>query len=615
MKARKIYCKFESGWLQWLVSHLFVAVAMHWTVQSMLYADATERRFRIGLDLALTVVSALILSLWWSWPVAWIVGFLIAHTLNFLFNAHLCALSKDYGLVQHTYDQYQHYVQSFYTRAQQEPAIAHVELRGGLTRQSWTPYSDLDVRLFRSPGFVNGLRASWFLLCERSRALFAWFPLDAYLRDGEPSTEEKLTELPAMHMKQTAEHPVTTAQAPTVDLFGRQDRGQARETTSAHPHLVYLRGAFVEDYGQTSYRIAYYLPEFGFDTTLVQMGRHADQWTDQGIDVVVLPVTAIPIIGGLLVNWRALLWLWNHPCDLLIVNPGLILTALIYKRFHPEVPLIVDIRSVPVEIKGVQGWLLERYFTLSVRARALDGLSVITPGTLQMTQERFGGRTDLPTVIWPSGVDEDLFDPALSGDDIRQRYALQDAFVLMYHGSLTPTRGLDTVLQAMQLLTDEGETRPLLIFIGKTTEHAQELMAQAQAMGIDDRVKFLPPVPHEEIPAYVAAADVGLDPLPDHKWWNFSSPMKVFEYLRMGKPVLATDILAHRQISDAVLLVPEKDPAALAAAIRQVMEMDTPARAQLQQAALQAGANNTWRMRAETLANFIHQHFLPEAPQ
>lgn len=226
MKARKIYCKFESKWLQRLVGNILVAVAMHWTMQGMLYADGTERNFRIALDLAITMVSAFVFSFWWSWPVALIAGFFMAHTLNFFFNAHLCALSKDYGLVRHTYDEYQKYVQNFNTRVQREPAIAHVALRGGLTRQSWTPYSDLDVRLFRKPGFTNGLRASWFLLTERTRALFAWFPLDAYLRDGAPpSTEETTLDLSTMQLnQQTADKPAAT-HSPTADLFGRKDRG------------------------------------------------------------------------------------------------------------------------------------------------------------------------------------------------------------------------------------------------------------------------------------------------------------------------------------------------------------------------------------------------------
>jgi glycosyltransferase involved in cell wall biosynthesis len=624
VKARKVYCKFESSLLQRIVGHMFVAVAMHWTMQSILYADPTERRFRIGLDILLTLLFSILLIPWLAWQLVVVPAFLLAHTVNFLFNAHLCALSKDYGMVSHTYEQYERYVQGFQQRAQAELSLQSIELRGGLTRQSWTPYSDLDVRLVRKPGFINGLRACWFLLRERTHALFAWFPLDAYVRDAayaQPVTSGEL--LPAVKLIADGERSqtTTTGPKPTIDLFGRQDRAATvsvqpkspqtgKETT--HP-LVYLRGAFVHDFGQTSYRIAYFLPEFGFDTTLVQLGHQASERVEQGIKLVVLPVSHIPVISALWVNYLALRDLLQRPCEVLLCNPGMIFCALAYKWLRPQAKLVVDVRSIPVEVKGLQGWLMDRTFKLAVQSKALDGLSVITPGTLQMVLEQYGGRRDIPTVIWPSGVDEDLFDPTISGKRIRTELGLQDAFVLMYHGSLTPTRGLDTVLHALHILQNQGDTRTKAVFIGKETPYTAVLMAQAKELGIAERVLFLGPVAHEAIPEYVAAADAGLDPLPDHQWWNFSSPMKVYEYLRMGKPVLATDILAHRDVSPAVLLVPERDPDALAATIINLTTLDDPARAKLEQLALRAGACNTWRMRAESLSSFLNEHFFDKA--
>lgn len=599
---------------------MFVAVTMHWTFQSMLYADPTERRFKLALDALLTAGGGLALSLWWPWQAAWAVAFLLAHTLNFLFNAHLCALSKDYGLVRHTYEEYQAYVHDFNRRAQQEPSIQHVALRGGLTHRSWSPFSDLDVRIYRRPGFANGLRACWFLLRERTRALLAWFPLDAYLRDDfSPPAHADQNELASALAKtaqiSSGEQPAVKPSAQT-DLFGRRDRASAHAgststpTASDRPQLIYLRGAVVHDFGQTSYRIAYHLPEFGFETTLIQLGRRAMQTVEHGVKLVVLAAPNIPVLAGLWVNFLALRYLLQTPCDVLLCTPGMIFCAIVYKRLRPQTKLVIDVRSVPVEVAGWRGWLIEKVFQQAVRSSALDGLSAITDGTLRMIQDRFQGRRDLPTVIWPSGVDEELFDPQISGKAIRQQYGLQDDFVLMYHGSLTPTRGLDLVLQALSLLAAQGETRPRVVFLGKETDYQTQLVAQAAQLGIDDQVLFLPPVPHEAIPAYVAAADAGLDPLPDHPWWNYSSPMKVYEYLRMGKPVLASNILAHRNISDAILLVPESDPEALATAINHLMGLDPGERDQLTASALEAGANNTWRMRAKTLARYLQNNFL-----
>jgi predicted nucleotidyltransferase len=55
---------------------------------------------------------------------------------------------------------------------------------GSLTRGELRPTSDLDVRLIRRPGLVNGLRACWFVLRERTRAHLTGFPIDFLVLDS-----------------------------------------------------------------------------------------------------------------------------------------------------------------------------------------------------------------------------------------------------------------------------------------------------------------------------------------------------------------------------------------------------------------------------------------------
>jgi hypothetical protein len=203
MKPRKVYMKFKSKFMQRLVSQMPVTVAMHWTMQGMLYADPTERRFKLFLDALLTATGGLILSRWWPKQIAWPVAFLLAHTLNFLSNAQLCALSTNYMLIERTRAEFEDYVKQLTRRVEQEPAIRYMAICGSREGQTWKPGSDLDARLIRHPGFINGVRAAWFLLRERSRALIHWFPLDMYLFDSEASLKtklginEKITRFPA----------------------------------------------------------------------------------------------------------------------------------------------------------------------------------------------------------------------------------------------------------------------------------------------------------------------------------------------------------------------------------------------------------------------------------
>ena len=154
--------------------------------------DRTERRFKLALDALLTIPFALILGIWWSWPFAVLAGFVLAHTVNFVFNAQVCALGANYGLVYLDYDRLNAYAQALGERAKREPSIVYAAICGSLTQDSWHSESDLDVRILRQPGLANAIRSGWFVLYERSRAQFEWFPLDIYLFDSDAALQGKL---------------------------------------------------------------------------------------------------------------------------------------------------------------------------------------------------------------------------------------------------------------------------------------------------------------------------------------------------------------------------------------------------------------------------------------
>jgi predicted nucleotidyltransferase len=177
------YGKFRSKVLRSLFTSPLPAVASHWLFQSLFYMAPTERWFKIGLDIGLTLVFLLPLRQRLALAPALMFSFLAAHTLNFLFNGQLWGVLKQYDWVHTTPQAFEDYCAGLSQRGRREPSIRHLYAYGSLSRQEWTPSSDLDVRLVRYPGFSNGLRACWFVLRERSRALVAKFPLDIYVVD------------------------------------------------------------------------------------------------------------------------------------------------------------------------------------------------------------------------------------------------------------------------------------------------------------------------------------------------------------------------------------------------------------------------------------------------
>jgi predicted nucleotidyltransferase len=177
------YAKVTKPLLRKLLKYPAIALGLHWVFQSLFYMDSTERRFKLSLDLLLTLAFAPALNLLLADGMAWVLGFLLAHTLNFLFNSQIWGVLKTYGYEQQPYAKFTQYLDQLGYRAAVEPSIDRLIVYGSLARQEWSPASDLDARILRKIGFLNGLRACWFLLKERSRALFNRFPLDLYVID------------------------------------------------------------------------------------------------------------------------------------------------------------------------------------------------------------------------------------------------------------------------------------------------------------------------------------------------------------------------------------------------------------------------------------------------
>jgi hypothetical protein len=179
--------QFHGKLLKASLQNPITAIFRHWVFQSLLYADPTERWFKLGLDIILFCVFFALFSFWLPVLQASLLAFLIAHTLNFLFNSQLSCELKHFGVVFGSHDEFVKYFDDFISRAKLEPSIQRLVLIGSIANEKWTPCSDLDARILRKPGVINGLRSCWFLMKERTRALLVLFPLDLYVLDRHTS--------------------------------------------------------------------------------------------------------------------------------------------------------------------------------------------------------------------------------------------------------------------------------------------------------------------------------------------------------------------------------------------------------------------------------------------
>lgn len=201
MKTNKerYYSVSQLATLRPFLSNPIIALGVHWIFQGMLHMDPTELLFKTCLEAILIVIFLPLLALIGQLPWAWAttVAFVLAHTLNFLFNGQMWVVLKHFGWVRRSRSEFDAYLCQLSDRIWAEPSIEYAEAYGSLVRGEWSSTSDLDVRLVRKSGVINGLRACSFSFRERTRALLRKFPLDIAVFDGpQRLTEMRSDEVP-----------------------------------------------------------------------------------------------------------------------------------------------------------------------------------------------------------------------------------------------------------------------------------------------------------------------------------------------------------------------------------------------------------------------------------
>lgn len=155
----------------------------------------------------------------------------------------------------------------------------------------------------------------------------------------------------------------------------------------------------------------------------------------------------------------------------------------------------------------------------------------------------------------------------LEASALRRRLGLQDRRLVVYTGNLESYQGVDLLVDGFALGAAK-DARATLILVGGGEDQIAVLRQRAERQGIGDRVVFAGHRPPEEVPAYLAAADCLVSP----RRSGVNTPLKIFTYMRSGRPIVATDALTHTQVLDrtCAVLAPA-DPEGIAAGILEVL--------------------------------------------
>lgn len=205
----------------------------------------------------------------------------------------------------------------------------------------------------------------------------------------------------------------------------------------------------------------------------------------------------------------------------------------------------------------------------------------------------------LPRVVF-NGYDAELFFPQDPDEGLRRRLAPHGERVILYAGRLIPWKGVQYAVAALQ------QVPGAVMVVAGDGHYRPALEEQARAAGLEERVRFLGAVPHEELPRLLAVSDV----LVAASFASETFGIALVEAQACGVPVVASRFGGFPEVvrdGETGLLVPPQDPEALAAALRELLADDDRRKQMGQAGRLWVRENFHWERVAERVLQAYRQ--------
>lgn len=264
---------------------------------------------------------------------------------------------------------------------------------------------------------------------------------------------------------------------------------------------------------------------------------------------------------------------WVGKCDVIIcTSPPLSigLTGWILSKFK-RIPMVFEVRDLWPESAIDTGVLTNRllikvaYWLERKSYRTANWINVLTPAFEKVLIEKKGVHPDRISMV-PNGADLDIFKPANRNNWVREKYNLDDKFVVTYVGAHGVANHLIQILETAKLFKDDKDAAFMLVGDGMQRQLLKDKASEWQL----DNVVFVNSVPKDVIVDYIAASDVCTAVLKKVDVFKTVYPNKLFDYMAAAKAVIvAIDGVARKLVEDAGagLYVEPENPAEFVRAV------------------------------------------------
>lgn len=303
--------------------------------------------------------------------------------------------------------------------------------------------------------------------------------------------------------------------------------------------------------------------------------------------------------------WKYLKYINENEIDYVYCRePWLLFFMLLYKKFiRLKAEFIYEIHAF--EEKKFSQKLINKIIFSNV-----DKFIFITKNLLDIFLKKYPVIKE-KSLIEPDAVDLQIFNLNLTKEEARDKLGLpKNALILGYMGrfkTMGMDKGINDILKAVDILNKGKGKEVLFIAVGGSNKDVEYYKEKARDLNIEKNVKLLGSHTQAELALYQQTCDILLMPFPfvEH-YAYYMSPLKMFEYMASGRPIIATDLPTIREVlneKNSVIIKPNH-PEYLAGAVSRIAQSNDCGKS-LAQLALCDVQDYTWEKRVERIIEFV----------
>jgi glycosyltransferase involved in cell wall biosynthesis len=268
------------------------------------------------------------------------------------------------------------------------------------------------------------------------------------------------------------------------------------------------------------------------------------------------------------------------------------------KKKYPDIPVILECNTVRGMNRRPKGRFTEFIERIEEKQniKTADIISAVSDDVRNFLLNKYPGLDPSLVIVNPNGVNTEKFKPCNS--NIRKFYNIpDDATVIGFSGYFAEWHRIDILIEAIQHI----EYNVRLLLIGTGNKSIENMLRSLASEKNKERIIFTGPVEYDRMPQYLSACDILA--VPQHEKQSHRSPIKLFEYMAMEKPIIAANVGQLKLVIENNVngLLFEPNTEGLISVLRRLIE-DKLLRQRLgQKARIDAITKYSWKVNVERI--------------